>query len=63
MRTGFRWRILRERDHLEDLGYEGRIVLKWSFKKLIGDLDWIDLAQDRGRWRDVVNVVMNVRVP
>jgi hypothetical protein len=26
-------------------------------------MDWIDMAQDRDRWRDVVNVVMNLRVP
>ena len=27
------------------------------------DRDWIDAAQDRDRWRAVVKVVMNVRVP
>jgi hypothetical protein len=28
-----------------------------------GDMDWIRLAQDRGRWRALVNTVMNLRVP
>jgi hypothetical protein len=28
-----------------------------------GDVDWIHLAQDRGRWRALVNTVMNLRVP
>jgi hypothetical protein len=28
-----------------------------------GDMDWIDLAQDRGQWRALVNTVMNRRVP
>jgi len=28
-----------------------------------GGVDWIDLAQDRERWRALVIVVMNLRVP
>jgi hypothetical protein len=28
-----------------------------------GDMDWIELAQDTGKWRAVVNAVMNLWVP
>jgi hypothetical protein len=28
-----------------------------------GDVDWIGLAQDRNRWRALVNEVLNLRVP
>jgi hypothetical protein len=28
-----------------------------------GDVDWIDLVQDREKWRALVNAVMNLRVP
>jgi hypothetical protein len=48
---------------LIDPGVDGRIILKWIFKKLDGGMDWIELAQDRDRWRALVYVVMNLRVP
>jgi hypothetical protein len=28
-----------------------------------GDVDWIGLAQDRDRWRALVNSVLDLRVP
>ena len=64
MRTGFRWGNLRERNHFEDLGVDERIILKWLFEKWHGgDMDWIDLAQDRVRWQALVNAIINLRVP
>jgi len=31
--TGFWWGNLREREHLEDSGIDGRIILRWIFRK------------------------------
>jgi len=58
--TGFWWEDLRERDHLEDLDVDGRMILKCTFKKWDGGMDWIQLAQDRDRWLAVVNAVIHV---
>ena len=63
MRTRFWWGNLTGTDHLEDPSIDGRILLKFIFEKFDGDMDWIDLAQDRDRWRAVVNGVMNLRDP
>jgi len=49
--TGYWWGKLRERDHLGDPGVDGRIILRWIFRKWdVGDMDWIDLAQHRDSW-------------
>jgi len=38
--------------------------IKMDFQELrCGCMDWIEMAQDRHRWRALVNVVMNFRVP
>jgi hypothetical protein len=52
-----------ERDHFGDAGLDWRIILKCIFKKWDGGIDWIELAQDRERWRALVNAIINVRVP
>ena len=61
--TGKWWENLRERDHWGDAGINGMIILRWIFRKWnVGVVDWIEVAQDRDRWRALVNTVMNFRV-
>jgi hypothetical protein len=31
--TGFWWGNLKERDHLGNPGFDGRIILRWIFRK------------------------------
>ena len=51
---GFWWRNLRKYTTWEYLGVDGRIILKWIFEKWDRNMHWIDLAQDRDRWRALV---------
>jgi len=59
---GLWWGNLGERDYLEDPGVDRRII-KMDLQKWDRGMDWIDLAQDRDRWRAVVKGAMNLRVP
>jgi hypothetical protein len=48
-----------EGGHLENVGVDGRIILKWIFKKYNLGIYYIYLAQDKDKWRAVVKAVMN----
>ena len=63
MHTGFWCGDLKERDHSEDLGVDGRIVIiKGIFQEMGLGMDWNDLAQVMDTWLAVVNAVINFRV-
>ena len=64
MYSGFWWGNLKERGNLGDPGVNGRNNTKIDLQEVgFGGIDWIELAQDRDRWRSLVNAVMNNRVP
>jgi hypothetical protein len=48
---------------LGDPGVDGRIILKVNLQDVGWGMDRIVVAQDRDRWRALVNAVMNLLVP
>jgi len=56
--TGFWCGNLRGRDYQE---WEDNIKMDLQEVEC-GGMDWIELAQDRDRWRVIVNAVINLRV-
>ena len=60
--TGFWWENLRERNYLRtSRRREDNIKIDLQEVGCRG-MDWIDLAQDRDRWRTLVNAVTNLWV-
>jgi len=52
-----------EKVHLENLGVDGRLILKWILNEWVGGIDCFDLVQNRDKRRAFVNAVLNLRVP
>jgi hypothetical protein len=62
--SGNWWGNLRERVHLGNPRRRWDDNIKINLQEMAcGDTDWIDLAQDRDRWRARVNAIMKFRVP
>jgi hypothetical protein len=60
MLVGCWWESQREGGQYEDQEVGGWIILGLILGW--GDVDWIGLAEDRDRWRALVNSVLNLRV-
>jgi hypothetical protein len=50
-------------DHLDELGVDGKIVLKWIERMRPDFVSSIDVVLDEGKWRDFVKTIMFTRVP
>jgi len=48
---------------MEDPRIELKIIRKFHQEMGLGDMGWVDLAQNREGWRALANVAMNRRVP
>jgi hypothetical protein len=58
------WRVLVGKRPLRRLRHVWEDNIKKDLQEVgwVG-MDWIDQAEDRDRWRALVNAVMNLRVP
>ena len=61
---GFWWGNLTERDHFGRPSFRFKDNIKMDLQEVgCGGKDRIEMAQDRHRWRALVNVEMNFRIP
>jgi hypothetical protein len=59
--TGFWWGNLSERSCLENIGIYGSAILQGGVKKIRREgVEWVDLAQDRYKWQNLVNVAIGL---
>jgi hypothetical protein len=49
---------VKRKNQQENLDVDGRIS-----KTGLGNMDWINVAQDRDKWRALVSMVMKIRLP
>jgi hypothetical protein len=58
----FHMEIIKGRDHLDDLGVDGRITLNKMYLREIGceHVDWINVAQDKVQWCVFVNTLITL---
>jgi hypothetical protein len=60
MQRAFLWGKLSDRDHLEDVGIDGTIILKCKRSRTEWGMNWILVVLDNDRWRALVYAVMNL---
>ena len=60
MLTGLWWGILKERDHLEYLGVDGRI---FSYRNRWDVVNWINVNQVESKWQVFLKSATNFLLP
>jgi len=61
--AGHWWQNLEDTHHLEYLGTDGKIILRWIFKKLRDGTALIHQAQQGEKWWTLANTVLELWVP
>jgi hypothetical protein len=54
---------MRERDRLGNPGIDGRVIIRWTFRKRDRGYGLALVGSGRDRWQALVNAIMNLWVP